>query len=759
MKKINFSIFLAIIIICICNCSNASMENISSLKCNKNTIKTGEEIIVTLSYNETNINAYKATLEYDSEVFEEVKEQDFKTLNNWRQLQYNNNTKEFIAIKNNETEDTKDVLQITLKVKQQTSIQETNIKIKDITASEGTEYINITETNLKINIINNNENINNSQTTTNENNQENNNEPEEKNEEDNVFLGILPKTGEVNNKIIILIAIIILIIISLIIRRKYKKIDKKIFKLFITILTFCIGMQSVGSIYATNSTINIKGQLNDDSKIDYEDVKLLQLHLIHTTNLQNEKLYNADMNDDGKINITDVSLLTKKVEENSNLVDVNDIDYTETLENIQNPERGFYTPVFIKMKPTDNTPISPKNNLVHLRVGIGEFSGKVNKENEDLKFTDDMLESLNATLENIKKNNGNVIIRFAYDNFEGKKDLEPSLEMILTHIAQLEPIFNNNKDVISYVELGFFGPWGEMHSSKICTVENVSKAIDEFLKVTPNTMKIGVRTPVYYTGWKKIERSNLDKDISEKGTDSYRIGLYNDGYLGSESDLGTFQNRKIEIAWLEKQALHTLYGGEVVANSATGQALNTTDYISKEGFKTHTTYLNSQWNNNVLDMWKNEKYNGEDLVYKNQTGYVYVENHLGYRFVLRNSKITNKLQKNKKLKINLQIENVGFANVVNDKKTSLVLEKEGKVYEIPTNIDVTSWNSKETTNLQISEVLPKEISQGNWKVYIRISKYGNVKNDNNYNCIQFANKDIWNKSIGANYIGTIEISP
>ena len=55
-----------------------------------------------------------------------------------------------------------------------------------------------------------------------------------------------------------------------------------------------------------------------------------------------------------------------------------------------------------------------------------------------------------------------------------------------------------------------------MHSSKICTVENVSKAIDEFLKVTPNTMKIGVRTPVYYTGWKKIERSNLDKDISEK---------------------------------------------------------------------------------------------------------------------------------------------------------------------------------------------------------------------------------------------------
>ena len=48
---------------------------------------------------------------------------------------------------------------------------------------------------------------------------------------------------------------------------------------------------------------------------------------------------------------------------------------------------------------------------------------------------------------------------------------------------------------------------------------------------------------------------------------------------------------------------------------------------------------------------------------------------------------------------------------------------------------------------------------GEWKVYLRISKFGNLNNDNNYNCIRLANKDIWNKDIGSNYIGKIEVLP
>lgn len=366
-----------------------------------------------------------------------------------------------------------------------------------------------------------------------------------------------------------------------------------------------------------------------------------------------------------------------------------------------------------------------------------------------------MLNALNETLENIKKNNGNVIIRFAYDDFEGRKDLETSLDMILTHISQLKPIFNKNKEVISYVELGFFGPWGEMHSSSICTTENVNKAIDEMLESTPNTMKIGVRTPEYYAAWANIDRSKLNTNVTKKGTDAYRIGLYNDGYLGSESDLGTFKNREIEISWLEKQAINTLYGGEVVANYADQEPLNTIEYISKEGFRTHTSYLNSRWNNKVIESWKREIYNGEDEVYKGQTGYLYVANHLGYRFVLR--KITNNIDRNMNLKLNLEIENVGFGNLVNDKKVSIVLEKDRTTHEIVTDLDATTWNSREISNINLEIELPENIGSGEWNIYLRISQGGNLYNDNNYNCIRLANNNIWKEEIGANYIGKLKI--
>ncbi len=452
------------------------------------------------------------------------------------------------------------------------------------------------------------------------------------------------------------------------------------------------------------------------------------------------------------------STTTVKAEETQKYTLMEDIDYTETLDDIKNPERGFYSTAFLKMMPTGTKPTTSGANLVHLRISIGEFSGAVNGTG-DLELTADALNALDQTLQNIKSRGGSVILRFAYDGFNGKKDLEPSLDMILKHISQLKPVFYKNQDVIAYVELGFFGPWGEMHSSKISSTENVSKAIDVMLDAVPENIKIGVRTPNYYAKWAGIDRATLNENITVKGTNAYRVGLFNDGYLGSNNDLGTFANREIEIAWLEKQAMHTFYGGEVVANAnpSSKPAINTVAYMSEEAFKTHTTYLNSEWNGNVINAWKEETYNGSDELYKGQTGYLYIANHLGYRFVLRKSEVTNEIRQNDKLKVKLQIENVGFANLINDKKVTLVLEKEGQMHEILTNIDATTWNSKENSNINIEVSLPEDIELGEWNIYLRISQEGDIESDNNYKCIKLANADIWKEDIGANYIGKVNI--
>lgn len=445
---------------------------------------------------------------------------------------------------------------------------------------------------------------------------------------------------------------------------------------------------------------------------------------------------------------------------NTTALEEQSIDYTETLETFDNPERGFYRTAGLRLAVSGNKATNPTAKLTHLRVGIGKFSGAFNG-NQDLEFTQDALNALNETLANARKNGCSIIIRFAYDNYEGRGNLEPSMDMILKHISQLKPVFQANQDVISCIELGLFGPWGEMHTSSMCTTDNVNRAIDAMLNSAPEKIKISVRTPNYYAKWLGIDRADLDKHVAQKGTREYRVGIFNDGYLGSGNDLGTYANREKEITWLEKQAMHTLYGGEVVANANPSNvpAINTAAYMSQEAFRTHTTYLNAEWNNTVINSWKNETYNGDDNIYAGQTGYTYIANHLGYRFVLRKSEMPKSIIQNQRFKLNLNIENVGFANLVNDKVVSLVFVKDDEKYEIKTNLDATQWNSTEIAKINFATQLPKNITPGEWKVYLRISNEGSIDTDNNYQCIRLANKGtMWNQTLGANYIGKFTVT-
>ena len=431
------------------------------------------------------------------------------------------------------------------------------------------------------------------------------------------------------------------------------------------------------------------------------------------------------------------------------------LNYLESLETFDNPERGFYHTYFYNFKP-ENNKISESGlgaKLVHLRLNLGNFSKAVNKD-KDLLLTSDMLNAFEQILQSAKKKGSTVIIRFAYDSFNGTKNLEPSMDVLLKHVEAISKVIDANKEVVSYVELGFFGPWGEMHSSDICNYENVSKALNVMLENTSDDVKIGVRHPGYYTNWANLDRAKLNEYISQKGTKEYRVGLFNDGYLGSGNDLGTFKNREVEIGWLKNQATHTLYGGEVVANYGS-TPLNTANYMAEEAFTTHTSYLNYEWNQSVINAWKDEIYNGSDSLYKGKSGYLYIINHLGYRLVLRNSDIS---VKNKKLNVSLAIENVGFANIINPKKVSIILENGTNTYEFGTNIDPTLWASKQTSNVNTTISLLEDINLGDYNVFLRISYYGDYQNDNNYQTIRLANDAMWNEETGSNYIGNISIN-
>lgn len=121
-------------------------------------IKDEQELTITFrldKYNEIEkgINAYKAKLVYDKNIFEEVLEKDFKNQNYWEELKYNKETGEFIAIKKAGSITPEDIVKIDLKAKNELKAGKTEIKITDIVSSEGKADIQINEAKVEVNIM------------------------------------------------------------------------------------------------------------------------------------------------------------------------------------------------------------------------------------------------------------------------------------------------------------------------------------------------------------------------------------------------------------------------------------------------------------------------------------------------------------------------------------------------------------------------------------------------------------------------------
>ncbi len=470
---------------------------------------------------------------------------------------------------------------------------------------------------------------------------------------------------------------------------------------------------------------------------------------------------------------------------------VQDLDYTDAMEEIENPHIGFYRPVVKHFTTEGNKSADSWGNLTHLRMDISAFSSNavlsIDKSTGDTLFgvsqplTQDMLDAFEATLDGVRKRGKSAIVRFSYDPwYNGTKDCDPDQNVILGHLKQLAEVYSRNTDVITYVELGMYGSWGEMHSSKNATNANIAKALQTLLSATPAEIKIGVRRPDIVAEWLKVNDENnysgfdIDSErfqnaLKQKGDTIYRVGMYNDGYLGSSSDLGTVgmgasghqMTREMMVKWLETYSQLTPYGGELVANQNGDNPINTPEYLSVEGFQTHTSYLNYEWHQPTILGWKEMVFNGDDAEYNGCDGYTYVANHLGYRFILRNSTLPDSIAKNQIVPIKLMIENVGFANLTKQKKVTFMLVANDNQYEMIPNdaINPCEWKSQESVEINTSITLPNDVEIGNYQLYLRISELGNITNDNNLYCIQFGNPTSQHDSkLGANLIGNITVS-
>ena len=293
MKKIIITItILSMLVFLAVGVVLASTKIDLGISSSQRELKSTEEAILKVSLEnyegiKEGINCYKATLEYDEGIFETIGESDIKCQNNWEGLQYNQQTKELVAIKKAGTKEQEEILQITLKVKEGVKANKTTVKLKDIVTSEGKEDIAISEVGIDFDII-----------------EEQGTLPEEPDKKDSItsdkykieapyIQGILPETTvntfkqnvETQSELVFL-------------NSQGETLEEG------SIITTGVQLK-VGT--TLQYTLIVKGDIDEDGKITVNDLACAKLHLIDHTLLTGIKLKAADVDTDNEITINDIA--------------------------------------------------------------------------------------------------------------------------------------------------------------------------------------------------------------------------------------------------------------------------------------------------------------------------------------------------------------------------------------------------------------------------------------------------------------------
>lgn len=452
-----------------------------------------------------------------------------------------------------------------------------------------------------------------------------------------------------------------------------------------------------------------------------------------------------------------------------------------------NPESGFYSSSFLKLTESGTAASrsatsvkSDTSSMLYLKVDLSEFSGNMNASGEDIELSAAAIKALDDTLNIIKQNDNTVILRFVYDDsasgvIEGKDKVEPSQTMLLTHIGQLGGTFKKYSTTINVIQVGFYGLWGECYYNTDATAtkkgpEYYPQTVNALLDATDGTeITVAVRTTQYYEWYK----------AGGVHTDDARVGIFNDAYGASADDLGTYnykyeneniteaERREKGTAWLSEKAEKTYYGGEAIADSnydsktdepskAVG-VYNAPEFFINEAYKLHTSYLNWEWNQALHKQWAKLPYAGD---FENDNALAYIERHLGYRFFVKDVKTYKTVAGGEALPIDISICNTGFANLIKSKRCDIVLVNADGIVAAEfngVNIDARMFISQATITQSVKINLPSTLAAGSYTVYLRMSSGETLDSGKYYSAVRFANEDMWNEGLQANYLAKIEV--
>lgn len=398
---------------------------------------------------------------------------------------------------------------------------------------------------------------------------------------------------------------------------------------------------------------------------------------------------------------------------------------TESPEEFRNPYAGWYHMYGYML--SDQTPLDlsqaekqePGPGLVLLEINLQNYT-------EDT-IGDAGLSQLEDLFAAWQASGKQMIIRFLY-NWDDTSHEPETLALVLEHMSQTAEIVNRYSDCIYIVQGIYVGKWGEMHSSQYMNEKDMLTLIHHLDQLMHPDIFLAVRTP----GQWRCYRDFAEELTTQNHGPAYsRISLYNDGMLGSATDLGTYEegtgedsgtgretgSRQAEIAFQNTLCNYVPNGGEVVNDNA----YNDFPAAAADLAAMHVSYLNASYDAAVLSKWERSAWGGGDI-FSGMNGLDYISRHLGYRYVLRSSGFLPDSTENGESLFCVTLENIGFSNSYRSFDVTLTLRHKYSrtVYSVPVQTDTRFWN----TGMQTSLEIPVEISgcrPGKYTVCLKIT--------------------------------------
>lgn len=432
------------------------------------------------------------------------------------------------------------------------------------------------------------------------------------------------------------------------------------------------------------------------------------------------------------------------------------VSYTSSQDIVANPERGLQK---YSITGSDYATTAGANNLaVSTLEGWKNSSDRVTVIFRYFLMEDFLNTNINSTyLSNIQTDFDNIraaglktIVRFSYSNAQGSSAQQPTKAQILTHIDQLAPILNTNKDVILSHQAGFIGTWGEWYytnSTEFGTDGVISSAqwsnrkevVDAMLAATPEDIPLQVR----YAGIKQTMYGNtqLNEVTAYQNTACARIGFFNDAFLNDWGDQGTYSvngqcqdpSGTTDYNYVANETQYLPMTGETNGLNACNNGVRTTGANAiLEMDATNWTTLNRDY---YIPFW-------DGVIASNH--YDEIVKRLGYRFNLISSTVS---ANSSNFDFSLELENVGFARLIKQRDVYLILEDTttNAITSVNLNTDCRTWENTVSINQNISVGVP-----GTFHLYLWMpDPEVNLQSNSDYS-IQCANTGLWDAATGYN---------